>query len=251
MDVVRRQPPAHHRPRPASQLPGDCGHACCATAVLGLLARGTASHRRENYLQTQHSTRPALELPPVEATSLETQPASLRCALRSIDPSEIGGGGEWVRAATRRAARRGGSPVEINCTAGRWVVSQSWRWRRRTCSIRWSTDETGTLPRLASKRVRDLPKLCTRGPASLASVCAISRSYVRGAASKRVRGRPELRVPARVFHGSKAPAPPVCGRPELCTRRNRKEGGRTSTHICVLAPARAINLRCLIASLPC
>src|SRR5512140_2856833 len=65
---------------------GDRGHACCATAVLGLLARGTANHRRENYLQTQHSTRPALEQPPVEATSLETQPAALRRALRSQGP---------------------------------------------------------------------------------------------------------------------------------------------------------------------
>src|SRR5512138_1962539 len=62
--------------------PEDRGHACCATAGLGPLARGTANHRRENYFQTQHSTRPALEPPPVEATSLETQPASLRCALR-------------------------------------------------------------------------------------------------------------------------------------------------------------------------
>src|SRR5512140_3678204 len=112
---------------------GDRGHACCATAVLGLLARGTANHRRENYLQTQHSTRPALEEPPVEATSLATQPASLRCALRSQGPwparqlpgdrgcalrstclSEHGGLVETVvRATTRRAARRGGSPREI------------------------------------------------------------------------------------------------------------------------------------------
>jgi hypothetical protein len=47
----------------------------CATAGLGPLARGTADHRRGNCLQAQHSTRPALEAPPVEATSLGTQPA--------------------------------------------------------------------------------------------------------------------------------------------------------------------------------
>src|SRR5512140_505746 len=63
---------------------GDREHACCATAVLGPLARETANHRRENYLQTQHSTRPALEQSPVEATSLGTQPASLRCACARI-----------------------------------------------------------------------------------------------------------------------------------------------------------------------
>jgi len=57
------------------------GHARCATAGLGPLARGTANHQPENYLQTQHTTRPALAHPPVEATSLGTQPASLRCAL--------------------------------------------------------------------------------------------------------------------------------------------------------------------------
>src|SRR5882724_4045815 len=62
---------------------GEREHAGCATAGLGPLARETANHRRENYLQTQHSTRPALEPPPVEATSLGTQPASLRCALAS------------------------------------------------------------------------------------------------------------------------------------------------------------------------
>src|SRR5512140_1440530 len=71
---------------PGKTASGDRAHACCATAVLGPLARETANHRRENYLQTQHSTRPALEPSPVEATSLETQPASLRCALPLASP---------------------------------------------------------------------------------------------------------------------------------------------------------------------
>ena len=70
---------------------GERGHACCATAGLGPLARETADHRRENYLQTQHSTRPALEQPPVEATSLGTQPASLRCALTFYAPDASSG----------------------------------------------------------------------------------------------------------------------------------------------------------------
>src|SRR5512140_712067 len=65
--------------------------ACCASRA----CRSSCSVRRNRrprprprttgertILQTQHSTRPALEPSPVEATSLETQPASLRCALR-------------------------------------------------------------------------------------------------------------------------------------------------------------------------
>src|SRR6185436_12674304 len=103
-DGTPRPPAAHRRER--KWVRGDGGPACCATAVLGLCARETANHRRENDFQTQHSTRPALEPPPVEATSLETQPASLRCALRSICPSEIGaveaGGSGRQRVAQRR-----------------------------------------------------------------------------------------------------------------------------------------------------
>jgi len=68
-------------PRVPQKHRGERGHARCATAGLGPLARGTANHRRENDLPTQHSTRPALAPPPVEAISLGTQPASLRCAL--------------------------------------------------------------------------------------------------------------------------------------------------------------------------
>src|SRR4051812_36712042 len=98
--VASPPPPARHRQ-------GERGHACCATAVLDPLARETANHRRENYLQTQHSTRPALEQPPVEATSRKTQPASLRCALRSTCLSEhrVLGTGGYGRL---RAAQRGG-----------------------------------------------------------------------------------------------------------------------------------------------
>jgi hypothetical protein len=58
---------------------------------------------------------------------------------------------------TRSAAPRAGSRREIDCTAGWWIAGRSWRWRRRTCSIRRSTDERRTQARGASARVRDLP----------------------------------------------------------------------------------------------
>ena len=63
-----------------SAAPGEREHARLRCGS-GPARSGTADRRRENYLQTQHSTRPALEAAPVEATSLETQPASPRCAL--------------------------------------------------------------------------------------------------------------------------------------------------------------------------
>jgi hypothetical protein len=106
---ARAPPRTSARSRPRSMCPlrvppacshghrGDRGHARCATAALGPLARGTANHRRENDLQAQHSTRPALEPPPVEATSLGTQPASLRCALTFDVP--------FARAPPRTCAR--------------------------------------------------------------------------------------------------------------------------------------------------
>jgi hypothetical protein len=68
-------------PARAAETPGRTRTRSLRYRGSGSARSGDSEPRRENDLPTQHSTRPALAPPPVEATSLGTQPASLRCAL--------------------------------------------------------------------------------------------------------------------------------------------------------------------------
>jgi len=93
------------------------------------------------------------------------------------------------RSSTRSAAARAGSPSEIDCTAGWWVVGESWRWHRRTVSIRRSTDERGTQTRAASARAGVLAEArdersatragSARGPLQGSATCARQRAAQR------------------------------------------------------------------------
>ena len=152
-------------------------HTLACDADLGPLARGTANHRRENYLQTQHSTRPALEPPPVEATSLGTQPASLRCALasrgrtvfREVLPAHhrifIQGGG--------RAAGHGVSSVDHRIAMIGGAIPTT---RRRPIHPAWEFISRRSPARAAALRVA----VARKGPAGGAPRQRISCKEVAG-----------------------------------------------------------------------